>query len=166
MLWWLAALIPAFFILLTLHRQRRNKLAKLIAETHWDTMLSFEGNTAPYLQYAYTRVKSILRKAGIDADTAQHEVKLEQHSELSLATKLVQYEDALLTVSRDATPHVLCAYLYELASAFMTFYEACPILKDGIAEDVRSSRLTLAVVTSRTLQHGLDLLGIETMEHM
>ncbi|WP_026375525.1 arginine--tRNA ligase [Aestuariibacter salexigens] len=132
----------------------------------WDTMLSFEGNTAPYLQYAYTRVKSILRKAGEHSSSKSESIALQQPAEIALSMKLVQYEDALLSVARDATPHVLCSYLYDLASAFMSFYEACPILKAGIDETVKQSRLTLATVTAHTLKHGLDLLGIETMEHM
>lgn len=132
----------------------------------WDTMLSFEGNTAPYLQYAYTRVQSIFRKAGLDATNFNAPISIEAPQEKALAVKLLQYVDALNQVSVEATPHVLCNYIYELASLFMSFYEACPILKDGVAEQTKLSRLMLAAITARTLKSGLELLGIETMEKM
>ncbi len=133
---------------------------------NWDTMLSFEGNTAPYLQYAYTRVKSIFRKSGIAVDELQGDIQLAAEQELALAVKLLQFVEAIKQVSAEGTPHVLCSYIYELASLFMTFYEACPILKDGIAQDTKHSRLMLAGLTAKTLKTGLDLLGIETMEKM
>ncbi|MBT0584841.1 arginine--tRNA ligase [Alteromonas oceanisediminis] len=129
----------------------------------WDNMLSFEGNTAPYLQYAYTRITSILRKAG---DVGQPAVSITEPAEQTLATKLAQFEETLLAVSAEATPHVLCAYLYDVASHFMRFYEACPILKDGIAKEIRDSRLALAMLTANTLKTGLALLGIETAQRM
>lgn len=130
----------------------------------WDNMLSFEGNTAPYLQYAYTRVASIFNK--LDGEYAPSAVKITEPAERELSTKLMQFEDALLTVSQDATPHVLCSYLYDVASSFMRFYEACPILKDGIGQDTRQSRLGLARLTADTLNAGLSLLGIQTAERM
>ncbi|MFC6439295.1 arginine--tRNA ligase [Bowmanella sp. JS7-9] len=133
---------------------------------NWDTMLSFEGNTAPYLQYAYTRIQSIFRKAGVDATTLNAQVELDAPQEQALALKLLQLNEAINAVSAEATPHVLCSYLYDLASAFMTFYEACPMLKDGVEENVKQSRMTLAALTAKTLKTGLDLLGIETMEKM
>jgi arginyl-tRNA synthetase len=132
----------------------------------WDTMLSFEGNTAPYLQYAYTRVKSIFRKADIDIDTIKAEVVVSEVQEKALAVKLLQYQEPITQVASEATPHVLCTYIYELASLFMTFYEACPILKEGIEPQIKESRLMLAALTANTLKSGLDLLGIETMEKM
>ena len=132
----------------------------------WDTMLSFEGNTAPYLQYAYTRVKSIFRKADIDIDTIKAEVVVSEVQEKALAVKLLQYQEPITQVASEATPHVLCTYIYELASLFMTFYEACPILKEGIEPQIKESRLVLAALTANTLKSGLDLLGIETMEKM
>ncbi len=132
----------------------------------WEKMLSFEGNTAPYLQYAYTRVRSIFRKAGIDAEQANGAIKITKNQEKALAIKLLQLEETLEQVSREAFPHVLCTYLYDIASLFMSFYEACPILKDGVEDDVRSSRLRLAQLTAETLKEGLSLLGIETMEKM
>ncbi|MCC2616722.1 arginine--tRNA ligase [Aestuariibacter halophilus] len=133
---------------------------------NWDTMLAFEGNTAPYLQYAYTRVKSVFRKAGLNVDDVAAPIRLEAAQERALAIKLLQYVEAINQVTAEATPHVLCVYLYELASLFMSFYEACPILKPGIDEAVRDSRLMLAALTARTLKSGLDLLGIASMEKM
>jgi arginyl-tRNA synthetase len=133
---------------------------------NWDSMLSFEGNTAPYLQYAYTRVKSIFRKAHADDVNLQANIQLEEVQEQLLAVKLMQFVEAIKQVSSEATPHVLCTYMYELASLFMGFYEACPILKEGIDEQTKNSRLMLAQLTAKTLQSGLDLLGIETMEKM
>jgi arginyl-tRNA synthetase len=133
---------------------------------NWDTMLSFEGNTAPYLQYAYARVQSIFRKADVDDVNLQADIQLEEVQELVLAVKLMQYVEAIKQVSSEATPHVLCTYIYELASLFMSFYETCPILKEGIDEQTKNSRLMLAQLTAKTLRSGLDLLGIETMEKM
>jgi arginyl-tRNA synthetase len=133
---------------------------------NWDTMLSFEGDTAPYLQYAYTRIKSIFRKAGLDAQTFTAPVIIEAEQEKALAVKLLQFVEAINGVSANLTPHLLCSYLYELSSLFMTFYEACPMLKDGIEEETKNSRLALSLLVANTLQKGLDLLGIETMEKM
>lgn len=133
---------------------------------NWDTMLSFEGNTAPYLQYAYTRIKSIFRNSGVDATTLKGQVILGESQEKALAIKLLQYVEAINQVTAEACPHVLCSYIYELASLFMSFYEACPILKEGVDPDIKQSRLILAALTAKTLQSGLDLLGIETMEKM
>ncbi len=133
---------------------------------NWDTMLSFEGNTAPYLQYAYTRVQSIFRKSGIAVADLPGAMRFTEKQEHALAVLLLQFEEVIGVVSREATPHVLCTYLYDVASAFMSFYEACPILKDGIEEDVRDSRLELAALVAKTLEQGLSLLGIETLEKM
>lgn len=131
----------------------------------WDSMLSFEGNTAPYLQYAYTRIQSIFNKAGDSVD-ASAAISIQVDAEKALATKLLQYQEAIEIVVSEATPHVLCTYLYELASLFMKFYEACPILKDDVAPDVKQSRLQLCRLTQSTLKHGLGLLGIETLDKM
>lgn len=131
----------------------------------WDSMLSFEGNTAPYLQYAYTRIQSIFNKAGDSVD-ASAAIAIQVDAEKALATKLLQYQEAIEIVVSEATPHVLCTYLYELASLFMKFYEACPILKDDVAPDVKQSRLQLCRLTQSTLKHGLGLLGIETLDKM
>ncbi|MDX5408382.1 MAG: arginine--tRNA ligase [Chromatiaceae bacterium] len=131
----------------------------------WDAMLSFEGATAPYLQYAYTRVRSILRRADI-ADGFSAELVIAQEQEKQLAVKLLRFEEALQQVMKDAQPNLLCNYLYELASLYMAFYEACPILKDGVEPAQRDSRLMLSIYTSKLLKQGLDLLGIEVMERM
>ncbi len=133
---------------------------------NWDTMLTFEGATAPYLQYAYTRIKSIFRKAGVDATAINYSIAIEHEKEVALALKTLQFEDALDAVSSDATPHVLCTYLYDLASLFMSFYESCPILKDDVEPAVKESRLMLAAIVAKTLAQGLDLLGIDVMEKM
>jgi arginyl-tRNA synthetase len=131
----------------------------------WDSMLSFEGATAPYLQYAYTRVRSILRRAEVAADFNATLV-LTEVQEKQLALKTLQFEETLQQVMKDAQPNLLCNYLYELASLYMTFYEACPILKEGTDPAVRDSRLMLSIGVSRLLAQGLDLLGIEVMERM
>lgn len=133
---------------------------------NWDSMLSFEGNTAPYLQYAYTRIASIFRKANVDMATLNASVQLHAPQEKALALKLAQFIEAINQLSHDATPHVLCTYLYELASLFMSFYEACPMLKSDVAQTTRDSRLMLSKATAKTLHQGLSLLGIETLDRM
>lgn len=129
----------------------------------WENMLSFEGNTAPYLQYAYTRVRSVFRK--LEDETWRHNpIVIEAAAERTLALKLLEFNEVVHQVARDCYPNVLCAYLFELAGNFMSFYEACPILKAEGA--VRDSRLQLAELTARVLKTGLSLLGIETLERM
>ncbi|MGL5287083.1 MAG: arginine--tRNA ligase, partial [Aeromonas sp.] len=132
----------------------------------WDLMLSFEGNTAPYLQYAYTRIQSIFRKAGVDAASLTGSIALAEEAEETLAQKLIQFSDAVNGVSDKGMPHLLCTYLYELSGNFMTFYEACPINKDGVDEATRNSRLLLCAATAKVLKLGLDVLGIHTLERM
>ncbi|MFY0664830.1 MAG: arginine--tRNA ligase [Natronospirillum sp.] len=132
---------------------------------NWDAMLSFEGATAPYLQYAYTRIRSIVRRAELMEDFSAP-IVINEDAEKALALAVLRFEEALDQVMREATPHVLCGYLYDLASRFMSFYEACPILKDGIAPEVRASRLMQSMVVARLMKQGLDLLGIEVMERM
>jgi len=131
----------------------------------WDSMLSFEGATAPYLQYAYTRVRSILRRAGVD-DSFQAPMQLLESQEKQLGLKVLQFEETLQQVMKDAQPNLLCNYLYELSGLFMAFYEACPILKDGIEPSVRDSRLMQSILVSKLLAKGLELLGIDVMEKM
>jgi len=133
---------------------------------NWKTMLSFEGATAPYLQYAYSRIQSIFTKAGITVAELPSQATIVEPQEKALALKLLQLEEVLDSVIGDGTPNLLCNYLYELASLYMSFYEACPILKDGIEEDVKLSRLALCHAISSTLEKGLDILGIEVMERM
>lgn len=128
----------------------------------WDSMLSFEGNTAPYLQYAYTRVQSVFRKAGTWDNNAA--ITLNEAMEQQLAVELLKFEDVLDSVANTSYPHYLAAYLYQIATLFSRFYEACPILKAD--EATRNSRLQLTSLTGKTLQQGLALLGIETLETM
>ncbi len=132
---------------------------------NFEQMLSFEGNTAPYLLYAYTRVASIFRKLGKGYDQLEGQISLEAVQEQDLAAKLAQFGEVLGNVAEKGTPHTLCTYLYELAGLFSSFYENCPILA---AEDpaTQHSRLRLAALTGRTLKQGLELLGLETLERM
>ena len=132
----------------------------------WQSMLSFEGATAPYLQYAYSRIQSIFAKAEIAVSSFNQAITIVEPQEKALALKLLQLEEVLDSVIAECTPNLLCSYLYELASLYMSFYEACPILKDDIATEVKQSRLMLCQLISRTLKQGLDILGIETMERM
>ena len=129
----------------------------------WSTMLSFEGNTAPYLMYAFARIKSILAKASGEKRYTLITF-LESSEERLLLIKLLQFPEIIDSVALDCFPNQLCNYLHELAGLFMRFYEACPILKAKDA--LQDSRLSLAEFTSLTLKEGLDLLGIETLEKM
>ena len=132
----------------------------------WDNMLSFEGNTAPYMQYAYTRIRSIFNRSQIALiEVEQAKLSITDEKERALAIKLLQFEEAVQVVGKEGTPHVLCAYLYELAGVFSSFYEHCPILNND-DQQVKLSRLKLALLTERTLKQGLDLLGIKTVEKM
>ncbi|VEJ09681.1 arginine--tRNA ligase [Actinobacillus delphinicola] len=132
----------------------------------WDNMLSFEGNTAPYMQYAYARIQSIFSKVDIDMQYVENApIILEDDKERALALKLMQFDEALHVVAKEGTPHILCAYLYELAGTFSSFYENCPILTAN-SEALKLSRLKLALLTGKTLKTGLDLLGIKTVEKM
>jgi arginyl-tRNA synthetase len=132
---------------------------------NFELMLSFEGNTAPYLLYAYTRAASVLRKLGKGFEQIKGSINLQAAHEIDLAGKLAQFNEVLSSVTDKGEPHLLCAYLYDLAGLFSSFYENCPILS---AEDqgVRNSRLRLAALTARTLKQGLELLGLETLERM
>jgi len=130
----------------------------------WETMLSFEGNTAPYLQYAYTRIRSVFKRADVASEDLAGSITLDENAELQLAIKLLQFPETLDSVLEDYQANILCNYLYELAGLFMGFYESCPILKAG--HETRNSRLLLCDITARTLRQGLDLLGIKTVEQM
>ena len=134
---------------------------------NFDQMLSFEGNTAPYLMYAYTRVASVFRR--IDRDMQQLDdlapLALKEEAEIDLAAHLNQFGSLLQYVAREGTPHTLCHYLYDLAGRFSSFYENCPILTAEQPQE-RDSRLRLAALTGRTLAQGLNLLGINTLERM
>jgi arginyl-tRNA synthetase len=129
----------------------------------WDRMLSFQGNTAPYLQNAYVRIRSIFRKAG-EEFAAPENITLSAAEERNLALRLCQFAEVVPAVLNDFRPNLLANYLYELANAFHAFYEACPVLKSE--EPTRSSRLALCELTGRVLAKGLELLGIKTPERM
>jgi arginyl-tRNA synthetase len=129
----------------------------------WDRMLSFQGNTAPYLQNAYVRIRSIFRKAG-EKFVAPSQITLGTPEERNLALRLCQFAEIVPAVLNDFRPNILANYLYELANSFHAFYEACPVLKSE--EPARGSRLALCELTGRTLRQGLELLGIKVPEKM
>lgn len=131
----------------------------------FDQMLSFEGNTAPYLLYAWTRVFSIFRKAGLNPDEVDGEIRLDTEAETELASRLIQFGPVLEQVGERGLPHLLCNYLFDIAGLFSSFYEHCPVLS-AEDEEQRQSRLQLARLTAGVLQQGLALLGIETLERM
>lgn len=132
---------------------------------NFELMLSFEGNTAPYLLYAYTRVAGVFRKLGKGVDEIGGEIQLVAEQEQALAAKLAQFGEVLGNVADKGTPHTLCTYLYDLAGLFSSFYENCPILT-AEEQATQQSRLRLAALTGRTLKQGLELLGLETLERM
>ncbi len=147
----------------------------------WEKMLSLEGNTAPYMQYAYARIRSIFRKGGGPAPdemqgqtplpqtttarkTSQSPFFIQEPAERQLAVRLLQWPEAISAVADECLPSILCSYLYDLAGAFTSFYENCPVLKSD--EPIRSSRLALCDITARVIKTGLGLLGIGTIEQM
>ena len=129
----------------------------------WDKLLAMDGNTAPYLQNAFVRIRSIFRRGGIEADPLAP-VIISEPAERILAIKLLQYAETVPVVLEDFRPNLLANYLYELANTFHSFYEACPVLKAEPA--LRASRLLLSEITAKTLSHGLSLLGIRCPEKM
>ncbi|PYL34541.1 MAG: arginine--tRNA ligase [Verrucomicrobia bacterium] len=129
----------------------------------WEKMLALQGNTAPYLQNAYVRVRSIFRKAG-EAAAKIEKFVLHEAAEITLAKRLCQFAEIVPQVLNDFRPNILANYLFELANNFHAFYEGCPVLRSD--EPVRSSRLALCDLTGRVLQRGLDLLGIKVPEKM
>src|SRR5436309_5655386 len=129
----------------------------------WDKMLSLQGNTAPYLQNAYVRIRSIFRKAGESAPRIE-ELVLADSAEINLAKRLCQFAETVPQVLNDFRPNILANYLFEAANSFHTFYEACPVLKSE--EPTRSSRLVLCDLTAQVLKRGLGLLGIQVPEKM
>ncbi|MFP5488101.1 MAG: arginine--tRNA ligase [Acidimicrobiia bacterium] len=131
----------------------------------WDRMLAFDGNTAPYLQYAHARICSIFRRAEVDrAAVRGSAITLVEPQERALAQRLLAYPSVLADTMATYSPHKLCTYLFELAQDFTGFYEHCPVMKAD--EPIRSSRLAICDVTARTLAHGLDLLGITAPDAM
>jgi len=129
----------------------------------WEKMLSLQGNTAPYLQNAYVRIRSIFRKAGKSAPKIDR-LALDDPAEINLAKRLCQFAEIVPQVLNNFRPNILANYLFELANSFHTFYEACPVLKSE--EPARSSRLALCDLSGRVLERGLDLLGIKVPEKM
>ena len=131
----------------------------------WDKMLALQGNTAPYLQYAYARIKSIFRKS--ETSNIEHRtsnIELQAPEEIALAKHLLNFGLTLEAVAEEYRPNFLCNYLFDLAGKFTAFYENCPVLK---ADDAtRASRLALCDLTARVLKQGLEILGIETVEQM
>ncbi|HXI58004.1 MAG TPA: arginine--tRNA ligase, partial [Polyangia bacterium] len=135
----------------------------------WNRMLAFEGNTAPYLMYAHARIRSILRKGGLrkedeDETALPGTVRIEAPEERALALELLGFSTMIERTADSLQPHKLCNYVYDVASAFTTFYERCPVLKAD--EPARASRLALCQLTARVLDQGLDLLGITAPEQM
>jgi arginyl-tRNA synthetase len=131
----------------------------------WDRMISFKGNTGPYLQYATARIRSIFRRAGIGEDTPGGPIVVTEPAERDLALKLLSFGTVVTQVADTAQPHQLCAYLFEVASLFTTFYEQCPVLKAD-DEETRQSRLSLCAAVLRVLTTGLGLLGVPLPDRM
>ena len=131
---------------------------------NWGKMLSLEGNTAPYMQYAYARIRSMFRRGKEEAGATTGKIVLAEPAERTLGVKLAQFPETIQAVADECLPNVLCSYLFGLAGAFMSFYESCPVLI--ASEPARTSRLILCDLTARTIQTGLDLLGIQTIEKM
>ncbi len=138
----------------------------------WDKMLALNGNTAPYLQYAYARIRSIFRKGESQetggrnpkSEIRSPELRLSAPEEVALARHLLNFGLVLDAAAEEYRPNFLCNYLYELAGRFTSFYENCPVLKSGAEQ--RASRLVLCDLTARVLRQGLAVLGIETLEQM
>jgi arginyl-tRNA synthetase len=131
----------------------------------WERMLSFDGNTAPYLQYAHARICSIFRRAGVDrASLRSVTPAIVEVQEKALALAVLGFDSAVADTLDKYSPHRLCTYLYDLATAFTAFYEHCPVLKADDA--VRESRLALCDLTARVMERGLGLLGIDAPEQM
>lgn len=133
----------------------------------YDKMLALNGNTATYMQYAYARVRSIFSRGGFDASAIckTSSIQFTHPTERALAMELIRFGEALDGVARDNRPNFLTAYLYELASKYSSFFENCPVLR-AENEEIRDSRLVLCDLTARTIQKGLELLGIQTVEKM
>jgi arginyl-tRNA synthetase len=130
----------------------------------WDRMLAMDGNTGPYLQYAHARIRSIFRRAGVEAPAAPTTLAVAHPAERALVLRLLQLPGVVRAVAQSLEPHRLCGYLYDVATAFSGFYEACPVLQAEAG--TREGRLVLCALTARTLRQGLALLGIEVLERM
>jgi arginyl-tRNA synthetase len=131
----------------------------------WNRMLALNGNTAPYLQYAHARIRSIFRRGEVEPECNPSAPRLVEPAERALAVELLGYEAAVRGAADGGYPHRICTVLFEIASAFTAFYDACPVLNADDAES-RRSRLALCDLTARVLRHGLGLLGIDAPEEM
>jgi arginyl-tRNA synthetase len=131
----------------------------------WDRMISFKGNTGPYLQYATARIRSIFRRAGLDPETVSGPIELSEPPERALALRLLGFGAVVRQAGEAAEPHLLANYLFDVASAFTTFYEQCPVL-NAPGQIARNSRLALSALTLRVLVTGLGLLGIPVPDRM
>jgi len=130
---------------------------------NWDKMLSFDGNTSLYMQYAYARIQSIFRKYG---QRVEGKIIIGDELEHRLSVMLLRFEDVLEKAADDAAPNQITTYLYELVTLFMRFYERNPILKEGVDEETKVSRLLLADLTAKTIKQGLDILGIQVVDKL
>jgi arginyl-tRNA synthetase len=135
----------------------------------WDKMLALAGNTAPYMLYAYARIRSIYRKGleagSVSKDVSTAKIELDHPAERALALRILQLPETIAAVGENLLPSMLCDYLYDLAGRFMSFYESCPVLKAESASGM-ASRLRLCDLTARALRIGLRLLGITTVDRM
>jgi arginyl-tRNA synthetase len=132
----------------------------------WDRMLAPEGNTGPYLQYAQARRRSLLRKLAAGETVEPAAIRIQHERERALALLVTGFGEAVDAVAATLEPHKLCSFLYELASAFASFWVECPVLKDDVPADVRASRVALTDLTGRVLVQGMSLLGIQAPERM
>ena len=142
---------------------RQNRMSDY--QFDWDKMITFQGNSGPYLQNAYVRCRSIFRKGEVDPDTLEGPIVLREESELALARELARFGDVVHQAGETAQPNYLCEHLFDLSKAFSGFWRDCPVLNAPTPEE-RASRLRLTALVSRQLRRGLDLLGIETVERM
>ncbi|MGL4980725.1 MAG: arginine--tRNA ligase, partial [Fusobacteriaceae bacterium] len=142
----------------------QNRQSAVIFE--WDKVLSFEGNTAPYLQYSYARIKSIIRKADKESKNVnlQAEIVFNNNTERALAQQLSLMNGVIIKAAESCKPNLIADYLFETSKKFNSFYNSCPILNQE--ESILNSRLLLAYLTSETIKRGLSLLGIKTLERM
>ena len=141
---------------------RQNRLSDY--QFDWDKMISFQGNAAPYLQYAYARCASIFAKGGLDMGAAKGSIRLEAPAERSLGKHLLRFADVVHQAGATSQPHLVCDHIYELARAFSGFYTECPVLgSDGAT---RESRLGLTALTARQIRRGLGLIGIGVVDRM
>lgn len=141
----------------------QNRQSAIVFE--WDKILSFEGNTAPYLQYAYARIQSIIRKAKEDGIEADGKINIEASQEKTLALGLLEFPNVVINAANTYKPNLVADYLFETAKKFNTFYNACPILR-AESKEILKSRLILADRTAKIIKEGLDLLGIKTVDRM